>query len=73
MVLDVFKWGVFPLPPIDSTVLKILTPVQMLHRLPIVIGQTKAGSTSENLVNEIRQIIHFLHQQMKLLKKYITI
>ena len=39
---------------------KILTPKQMLHRLPIVLAQVKAGNTSENLLNGIRQIIYYL-------------
>ena len=34
--------------------LKILTPNQMLNRLPITLGQLKAGNNSENLKNEIR-------------------
>ena len=37
--------------------LKILSPNQMLQRLSIVFAQVKAGNTSENLLNEIRQII----------------
>ena len=36
--------------------LKILTPKQMLQRLPIALAQVKAGNTSENLLNEIRQM-----------------
>ena len=40
--------------------LKILTAKQMLQRLPIALAQVKAGNTSENLINEIRQIIYFL-------------
>ena len=39
-----------------GTGLKILTPKQMFKRLPIVLAQAKAGNTSENLLNEIRQI-----------------
>ena len=41
--------------------LKILTPKQMLQRLPIVLAQVKAGNTYENLLNEIRQIIYSLY------------
>ena len=42
--------------------LKILTPKQMLQRLPRVLAsQVKTGNTSENLLNEIRKIIHSLH------------
>ena len=43
----------------------------MLQRLPIALAQVKAVSTSENLLNEIRQIIYYLYQTKKLLKKYI--
>ena len=53
--------------------LKILNPKQMLQRLPILLAQVKAGNTSENLLNEIHQIIYYLYQAKKLLKKYITI
>ena len=31
--------------------LKILTPKQMLQKLPIVFAQVKTGNTSENLLN----------------------
>ena len=34
--------------------LKILTPKQMFSRLPISLGQLKAGNNSEILKNEIR-------------------
>ena len=57
-----------------GTGLKILTPKQMLQRLPIALAQVKAGKNSENLFNEIRQIIYsqlFINQK-KLLKKYTT-
>ena len=37
--------------------LKIVTLKQMLQRLPIALAQVKAGNTSVNLLNEIRQII----------------
>ena len=36
--------------------LKILTPNQMLKRLPIALAQIKAGNNSESLLYEIRQI-----------------
>ena len=49
--------------------LKILTPKQMLQRLPIALAEVKAVNTSENLLNEIRQIIYYLYQEKKLLKK----
>ena len=50
--------------------LKILTPKQMLQRLPIALAQVKAGNNSENLLNEIRQIVYSLYQSKKIPKKY---
>ena len=41
--------------------LKMLIPKQIFQRLPIVLAQVKAGNTSENLLNEICQIIHCLY------------
>ena len=38
--------------------LKILTPNQMLSRLPISLAQLKAGNNSEKLKNEIRQLLY---------------
>ena len=49
--------------------LKILTSKQMLQRLPIALAQVKAGNTSENLLNEIRQIIYSLYQAKEITKK----
>ena len=48
--------------------LKILTPSQMLSRLPISLAQLKAGNNSEKLKNEIRQILHSLYKSKKLTK-----
>ena len=41
--------------------LKILTPGQILSRLPITLAQLKAGNNSEKLKNEIRQILYSLY------------
>ena len=49
--------------------LKILTPKQVLERIPVVLAQIKAGDASKNLLNEMRQIIHFLHQTKEITKK----
>ena len=49
--------------------LKILTPKQMLQRLPIALAQVKAGNNSESLLNEIRQIVYFLYQSKQITKK----
>ena len=53
----------------DHTQLKILTPKQMLQRLPISLAQVKAGNTSENLLDEIKKIIYSLYQAKKNTKK----
>ena len=49
--------------------LKILTPNQLLSRLPISLAQLKAGNNSEKLKNEIRQLLYFLHRSKKLTKQ----
>ena len=49
--------------------LKILTPQQMLQRLPIALAQVKAGNNSESLLNEIRQIVYSLYQSKQITKK----
>ena len=46
----------------------------MLQKLPIALAQVKAGNTSENLLNEIRQIIYSLYREKEIAKKlYINI
>ena len=42
--------------------LKILTPNQMLSRLPISLAQLKSGNNSEKLKNEIRQLLYSLYR-----------
>ena len=49
--------------------LKILTPNQMLRRLPISLAQLNAGNNSEKLKNEIRQILYSLYRSKKLTKQ----
>ena len=51
-----------------GTGIKILTPKQMLQRLPIALAQVKAGNNSESL-NEIRQIVYSLYQSKQITKK----
>ena len=41
--------------------LKILTPNQMLSRLPISLAQLNAANNSEKLKNEIRQLFYSLY------------
>ena len=48
--------------------LKILTPDQMLSRLPIILAQLKAGNNPEKPVNEIRQLLYSLYRSRKFTK-----
>ena len=48
---------------------KILTPNQMLKRLPIALAQIKAGNNSQSLLNEIRQISYSLYRSKEITKK----
>ena len=74
MVFTAVKSGIFPRSEesLEGTGLEILTPNQMLKRLPIALAQMKAGNNSESLLNEIRQIVYSLYRSNKLLKKYTT-
>ena len=40
----------------------------MAQRLPITLAQVKIGNTSEDLLDEIRQIIYFLYQEKEITK-----
>ena len=53
----------------QGTGLKILTPKQMLQRLPIALAQVKAGNNSKSLLNEIRHIVNSLYQSKEITKK----
>ena len=44
----------------------------MLQKLPIIFSQVKAGYTSENLLNEIRQIVYSLFRENEITEKYTT-
>ena len=52
-----------------GTGLKILTPKKMIQRLPIAFAQVKAGNNSENLLNEMRQVIYSLYKSKEITKK----
>ena len=77
MVINAFKSGIFQVSKEsqgdeesqEGTGLKILTPNQMLKRLPIALAQVEAGNNSESLLNEIRQIVYSLHRSKEITKK----
>ena len=49
--------------------LKILTPNQMLSRLPVPLAHLTAGNYSEKHKNEIRQLLYSLYRSKKLTKQ----
>ena len=53
----------------EGTGRKILTPNQMLKRLPIALAQIKAGNNSESLLNKIRQTVYSLYRSKEITKK----
>ena len=53
------KYGRLPIELTDRT----------YRRLPIELTQVKAGDTSENLLNEIRQIIYSLYRAKEITEK----
>ena len=53
----------------EGTGLKILTPNQMLKRLPIALAQIKVGNNSESLLDGIRQIVYSLYRSKEITKK----
>ena len=79
--LDAFESKIFSVKSKGAGILSpnqckinILTPKQMLQRLPIALAQVKAGNNSEKLLNEIRQIVYSLYQSKQITKKvYINI
>ena len=69
LVINAFKIRLCPLKSTTGTGLKVLTPTQILQRLPIALAQVKAGNNSESLLNEIRQIVYSLYQSKQITKK----
>ena len=49
--------------------LKILTPNEMLWRLPISLAQLKAGNNSEKLKNRIKQLLYSLYRSKNLTRQ----
>ena len=72
MAYKAFQSGIFPRRgelQQEGEGLKILTPNQMLKRLPVALVQIKAGNNSESLLNEIRQIVYSLYRSKEIPKK----
>ena len=69
LTLHAFRSGMFPIKAPKGKRLKILTSKQMLPILSIELAQGKAGNTSENILNEIRQIIYSLYRAKEITNK----
>ena len=69
LTLNAFRKRIFAIKATESKGLKILTPEQMLQRLLMALTQVKAGDTSENVLNEIRQIIHSWYRAKEITEK----
>ena len=67
MVLNGFKSKIFLTKSKGSGYLN--TNHSKLKILPIALAQVKAGNNSENLLNEIRQIVYSLYQSKQITKK----
>ena len=57
LTLTAFRSGIFPIKDKQQRALEILSPKQMLERLPIFLAQVKGVNTSKNLLNDNRWII----------------
>ena len=69
LTLNAFRSGIFPIKEKQGKGLRILSPQQMLQRLPVALAQVKTDNTSENLLNKIRQIVCSMYQARKITKK----
>ena len=49
--------------------IKILTPDEMLSRLPISLAQLQAGNNSEKIKNEIRKLLYSLYRSKNITKQ----
>ena len=52
----------------EGKALKMLTPNQILSRLPITLALLKAENNSEKLKNEIRQLLYSLYRSKNMTK-----
>ena len=53
----------------EGQCIKILTPDEMLSRLPISLAQLQAGNNSEKIKNEIRQLLYSLYRSKNITKQ----
>ena len=68
VIKSISKLGDKEEPPKTGEGLKIMTPSELITRLPILLAQKQAGNNSQKLKNEIRQIINSLYRCKNLSK-----
>ena len=73
LTANVFIRGIFPIKEKQGKRLKASTLKKMHQRLQIAFAQVKADNTTENLLNEIKQIIYFPYKAKEIIKIYIII
>ena len=73
LTANVFIRGIFLIKEKQGKRLKALTLKKMHQRLQIAFAQVKADNTTENLLNEIKQIIYFPYKAKEIIKIYIII
>ena len=73
MIFNAFTSAIFSLLAAEGTSLKILIPKQILQRLVIALAYVEVGNASENLLNEIRQIIYCFIKEKNTKKVYTNI
>ena len=66
--LNAFRSGIIPRKEKTPKRLEILTPEEMLQRLPIALVQVKAGNTSENFTKRNQKIIYSLYRAKEITK-----
>ena len=72
-VLNSFESKIFPIEKqAQGKGLKLLTLKQMLQRLSMAFAEIKTSNTSENLQNEIHQILYSFHRAKEVTKKHMT-
>ena len=73
LTANVFIRGIFPIKEKQGKRLKALTLKKMHQRLQIAFAQVKTDNTTENLLNEIKQIIYSPYKAKEIIKIYIII
>ena len=69
LILHACRIEIFLIKEKEGKGLKLLTPKQIIQRISISLAKLNARNTFENLLNEIRKIMHSLHREKEITKK----